>query len=76
MSTIALQACEYGRVTPQQIEACRMGIRRKLRICGKQKRRSTHDLNLILRSRLFAYCPVTRKPVSIRMGKGKGKMHR
>ena len=74
--TVALQACQYGRVTAKQIEACRMGIRRKLKVCGKQKRRSTVDVGLILRPRLFPYCPISIKPISTPMGKGKGKVHR
>lgn len=74
--TIALQASQYGRVTVQQIEACRMAIRRKLKACGKRKRRSSGDFDLGLQSRLFPYCGITRKPISIPMGKGKGKVHR
>lgn len=74
--TLALQASQYGRVTVRQIEACRMAIRRKLRVCSKYRRRSMDSMDLVLKSRLFPYCSITRKPISIPMGKGKGKVHR
>ena len=56
----ALQALENGRVTARQIEAGRMAITRCVKRAGK------------LWIRVFPHRPVTKKPLEVRMGGGKG----
>jgi len=56
----ALQCAEPGRLTSRQIEAARMAITRHVKRAGK------------LWIRIFPDRPVTRKPLEVRMGGGKG----
>jgi large subunit ribosomal protein L16 len=56
----AMQAVETGRVTSRQIEAARMAITRHVKRAGK------------LWIRIFPDIPVTKKPLEVRMGGGKG----
>ena len=56
----ALQAMEPARVTSRQIEAARMAIQRHVKRAGK------------LWIRIFPDRPVTKKPLEVRMGGGKG----
>lgn len=56
----ALQAVEPARVTSRQIEAARMAIQRHVKRAGK------------LWIRIFPDRPVTKKPLEVRMGGGKG----
>lgn len=55
-----LQATECGRITSRQIEAARMAITRHLKREGR------------LWIRVFPHRPVTKKPLEVRMGGGKG----
>jgi large subunit ribosomal protein L16 len=55
-----MQAVEPGRVTARQIEAARMAITRHVKRAGK------------LWIRVFPDMPVTKKPLEVRMGGGKG----
>ena len=55
-----LQALEAGRVTARQIEAARMAITRHVKRAGK------------LWIRCFPDKPITKKPLEVRMGTGKG----
>ena len=55
-----LQAAEPGRLTSRQIEAARMAITRHVKRAGK------------LWIRIFPHRPVTKKPLEVRMGGGKG----
>jgi len=55
-----MQAVEAGRLTARQIEAGRMAITRKVKRQG----------NLWIR--VFPDKPVTKKPLEVRMGSGKG----
>ena len=55
-----LQGIEHGWITGRQIEACRVAITRIMKRGGK------------LWIRIFPHKPVTKKPVEVRMGKGKG----
>lgn len=73
-NTIALQALECGRLTPQQIEAGRKVIRRGLRKFSKNLRMN----RLVIISggitlRVFPSYSITDKPVAAPMGKGKGR---
>jgi large subunit ribosomal protein L16 len=56
----ALQTLESGRITARQIEAARMAIQRHVKRAGK------------LFIRIFPDRPVTKKPLEVRMGGGKG----
>ena len=55
-----MQATEPGRLTSRQIEAARMAITRHAKRVGK------------LWIRIFPDRPVTKKPLEVRMGGGKG----
>src|SRR2546423_5360041 len=58
----AMQAVEPGRLTARQIEAARMAITRHVKRAGK------------LWIRIFPHRPVTKKPLEVRMGGGKGNV--
>lgn len=58
----ALQATEASRITARQIEASRMAIMRSVKRQGK------------LFIRVFPDKPVTKKPLEVRMGGGKGSV--
>ena len=58
--TLVSKSIENGRLTYQQIEACRKTIRRILKKQGK------------VYLRVFTNVSITKKPVASRMGKGKG----
>ena len=55
-----LQGLEHGWITARQIEACRVAITRSLKKGGK------------MWIRIFPHKPISKKPVEVRMGKGKG----
>lgn len=55
-----MQMLERGRITNQQIEACRVAINRYFSRKGK------------VWIRIFPDKPITKKPAETRMGKGKG----
>jgi large subunit ribosomal protein L16 len=55
-----MQCVEPGRITSRQIEAARMAISRHVKRAGK------------LWIRVFPDRPVTKKPLEVRMGGGKG----
>ncbi len=55
-----LKALERGFLTNTQIEACRVVINREMKRKGK------------LWIRIFPDKPITRKPIEVRMGSGKG----
>ena len=57
-----LQALSSGKLTFVQIEACRKILKRRTRHLG------------FLWIRVFTWVPVTKKPVGVRMGKGKGNL--
>ena len=56
----AMQCLEPGRLTARQIEAARMAIQRHVKRAGK------------LWIRVYPHRPVTKKPLEVRMGGGKG----
>ncbi len=58
----ALQAVERTFITARQIEACRMAIQRHTKRQGK------------LFIRIFPDKPLTKKPLEVRMGSGKGSV--
>ncbi len=55
-----LKALERGWIKSTQIEACRVAINRHMKRKGK------------LWIRIFPDKPITKKPIEVRMGKGKG----
>ncbi|MCB0220543.1 MAG: 50S ribosomal protein L16 [Chrysiogenetes bacterium] len=57
---IGIQAVESGKITSRQIEAARIAITRKVKRGGK------------VWIRIFPDKPITKKPLEVRMGKGKG----
>ena len=59
---IGLKAVKSGMISARQIEASRQAIKRKIKKKGK------------IWLRIFPNCPITAKPVSARMGKGKGTL--
>lgn len=60
--TIGLQATERGRMTARQIEAARRAMTRHVRRGGK------------IWIRVFPDKPISKKPLEVRMGKGKGSV--
>jgi len=60
---LILVSTENGRLTYNQIEACRKTVRRILKKQG------------IVYLRVFTNISITKKPVASRMGKGKGSHH-
>lgn len=57
-----MMSMEPGRLTSRQIEAARMAITRHVKRAGK------------LWIRIFPHRPVTKKPLEVRMGGGKGSV--
>jgi large subunit ribosomal protein L16 len=57
-----LKALDTGRITARQIEAARRAMTRHIKRGGK------------IWIRIFPDVPVTKKPVEVRMGKGKGNV--
>jgi len=58
----ALQAVDHSFITARQIEAGRMAIQRHVKRAGK------------LWIRIFPDKPITKKPLEVRMGSGKGSV--
>ena len=58
----ALKATDRGRMTSRQIEAARRAITRQVKRGGK------------LWIRVFPDVPITKKPIEVRQGKGKGNV--
>jgi len=57
-----LQSLEHGWITARQIEAARMAVQRHVKRAGK------------LWIRIFPDKPITKKPLEVRMGSGKGSV--
>lgn len=57
-----MQALEPYRITDRQIEACRVSLNRTFKRFGR----------VIIR--IFPDKPITKKPIEVRMGKGKGNV--
>ena len=60
--TFGLQALECGRITNRQIEAARIATTRHVKRGGK------------IWLRIFPDKPITKKPLEVRQGKGKGNV--
>ena len=59
---VGLKSIESGTVSAKQIEASRQAIMRKIKRSGK------------LWIRIYPNIPITKKPIEVRMGKGKGSV--
>jgi large subunit ribosomal protein L16 len=57
-----LKSCEFGRITSRQIEAARRAMSRHIKRGGK------------IWIRIFPDKPITKKPLEVRQGKGKGNV--
>ena len=60
--SIGLQANDHGRITARQIESARRAMTRHIKRQGK------------VWIRIFPDKPITKKPLEVRMGKGKGSV--
>jgi len=60
--SFGLKAVDGGLITSRQLEAARVALTRYLRREGK------------IWIRIFPHKPITRKPLEVRMGKGKGNV--
>ena len=60
--TYGIRALAPSRITEKQIEACRVAITRKVKRVGK------------VWIRIFPDKPITKKPLEVRMGSGKGSV--
>ena len=60
--TFGLKALEPGWITSRQIEAARIVLSRSIKKVGK------------VWIRIFPDVPITKKPIEVRMGKGKGNV--
>jgi large subunit ribosomal protein L16 len=60
--SIGLKSVSFGRITSKQIETIRQSINKIMKKYGK------------IKIELFADTPITKKPIEIRMGKGKGNV--
>jgi len=63
-------ALEPGRITASHIYATDLGMKRKF----KQGGGNSKLLKTSLLLKIFPHIPVTKKPIEVRMGKGKGKV--
>lgn len=61
--SVCLKSLEAGRVTVNQLEGCRKTLNRLLRRQGQ------------ITFKVFPHTPVSKKPLEIRMGKGKGAVN-
>ena len=59
-----MKAQTRGEITAKQIEACRVSVTRKLR--------KLNEKNARVFINIFPHIPRTKKPLGVRMGKGKG----
>ena len=60
-------ALEPGRITASNMNAIELAIKRKLKSDGGSEGQK-------LELRVFPHIPVTKKPIEVRMGKGKGNI--
>jgi large subunit ribosomal protein L16 len=60
--SIGLKAIAPGRLTAQQINAVRQCINKRIKKLGR------------LKVNIFPHTPISKKPIEVRMGKGKGNV--
>ena len=61
---IGLKSIEPGRLTAKQMQSVRQVINKKIKKLGR------------LKINVFPHTPISKKPVEVRMGKGKGNVDR
>jgi len=61
--SIGLKSTSFGRITSNEIKTIRQSINKNLKKRGR------------LRLNIFSQTPITKKPLEIRMGKGKGNVN-
>ncbi len=61
--SIGLKLIDFGRINSDQLVACRQVLRKIIKKHG------------VIRINLIADTPITKKPIEIRMGKGKGAVN-
>lgn len=60
--SVGLKALSPGRLTAKQINSVRQAINKQIKKLGR------------LKVNIFPHIPITKKPVEVRMGKGKGNV--
>ena len=60
--SVGLKALSSGRVTAKQINSVRQAINKQIKKLGR------------LKVNVFPHIPITKKPIEVRMGKGKGNV--
>jgi large subunit ribosomal protein L16 len=60
--SFGLKSIDFGRITAKEIEAMYQAINKIIKKTGR----------VIIR--IFAHTPITKKPIEVRMGKGKGNV--
>jgi len=60
--SIGLKSLSFGRLTSSQIESVRQSISKIIKKLGK------------IKTNIFADTPISKKPIEVRMGKGKGSV--
>jgi large subunit ribosomal protein L16 len=63
----SIVALEPARITASHIYASELAMKRKIRMGGVKAKNALHI-------KIFPHIPVTKKPIEVRMGKGKGKV--
>ena len=61
--TVVLQSLQFAQISAKQLEACKQAINKKIKRQGR------------LKTKIFADRPVSKKPLEVRMGKGKGAVN-
>jgi large subunit ribosomal protein L16 len=60
--SVGLKSMEPGRLTAKQMQAVRQVVNKKIKKIGR------------LKINVFPFTPISKKPVEVRMGKGKGNV--
>lgn len=63
LGRVGLKALESGRITPNHLHCCKQLLNKTLKKVGQ------------IRFSVFPQTSVTKKPLEVRMGKGKGAVH-
>lgn len=66
-NVFSIIALEPSRISASHIYACELAMKRKIRMGGIKSKNALHI-------KIFPHIPVTKKPIEVRMGKGKGKV--
>jgi large subunit ribosomal protein L16 len=61
-NTVELISCEAGKVSAKQLNSISLNLKKLIKKVG------------VVTFKFFPYTPVTKKPIEVRMGKGKGSV--